>query len=194
MVALPSLSTKMGYKSRNRSPYQTKMPGANNGQRNKRKVSGYQKPTQTKRGTQTKRINEFAFQNYQNDLNRYSSAVSLKQNPNHLVPDNGNLPIPEARGFGSFSQNVPKTIRSQEYPSYNNCNVPWNMSQQPLHQMGNTISYNPEFMVDSSSLEGNFTTPPPKYFTLNGVHSHSFEEYSDHAKNIHNPIPYVAES
>jgi hypothetical protein len=196
MVALPSMSTKMGYKSRNRSPYQTKMPGVNNGQRNKRKVSGYQKPTHGKRGRQTKRINEFAFQNHQNDLKRYSASMSLSQYPNHPVHDHRSLPLSEAGSFGPFYQNVPTSTEIQGNSSYytKQSNVPSNMSQQPLHQMWNSPSYNTGFIVDTSSSKSNFTTPSQNYFHLNDVENYPTKVYSDHTKTIHGHIPNVAEN
>jgi len=186
----------MAYKSRNRSPYQTKMPGVNNGQIMKRKVSGYQKPTQGKRGRQTKRINELAFQNHQNDLKRYSPSMSSKQNPNHLVYYHRSLPISESGSFVSLHQNGPRSTEIQGTSSYftNNSNVPRNMSQQPLHQMWKSPSYNTGFILDSSSSKSNFTTPFHNYFHSNGIQSHPTKVYSDYPRTIHGPIPTVAES
>lgn len=194
MVALPSLSTKMGSKSRNRSPYRTKMPGAINGQRNRRKVSGYQKRTQARRIYPTKRINGISFQNHQSDPNRYLSSIPSNQNLNHLVPNHDRFSVPGRRGFGSFDQNIPQSIGSKGYPGHNNYNVPGNMSQQPHQHIGNATSYNPKFTVDSSSLEGNFTTPSQNYFTWNGVQSHPINKYADHSQNIPPPVPFAPES
>lgn len=191
MVALPSSSSKMGFKSRNRSPYQRKIPGVYHNQRSNGKVSGYQKPTYTKRSRQRKELNEFAFQNHLYGLKR--DSVASKQNPNQQVFNHQKLPISDVGRYESFNQNSINSIGYQGGSSYytNNPNVSRNILKQPFQQTLNSTSYNTEFIADSNSSPSKVTAPFMNYFTSNGVQNSSIKEHND--QNSYYPLPFIAE-
>lgn len=78
----------MGYRSRNRSPYQCSISGARKDTKTKRKVSDFQKPIQPKRSRPTKRIHNFAFQNHKDDMIHSLDAHISTPSTKYHRPDN----------------------------------------------------------------------------------------------------------
>lgn len=191
MVALPSLSS-VGYKSRNRTPYQNKMSATNNVQRFKRKVNGYQKPIQgIKRSKQEKGINEL--QNQQYGVKRNSTPFVFTSNVNPSSFDHLTFPIQQRNEFHSMvnqndsNSNTMDSTSSYYTPKYGTQD---NMPQPRRNKIPNQNKYRTS-ATDPSSKQSYFDTFIQGQLGLNEVRSNLVTTSSKYTQKKHIDIPHT---
>jgi hypothetical protein len=164
-----------------------------NGQRFKRKVRDYQKPTQAiKRSKQMKRINDFEFQNQHHDEKRNFTPFGFSSNVNHSGFNHLTLPIQKRSKTDLMYQNGSNYIQMEAPSSYYTPNVDTknNIQQRTSNQTPNQTNYIASG-IDLSRKNDHINTNIQSSIGLGDVGNNSVNTPSKYTQKEDNNIPFT---